>query len=883
MTPAPEPTQLAYDAATGQPVDVPISQLPDLVRSGAVGFGAGQTVTVRDATGELRQVGADDAVAHFGQTYLGGAASETDFRRQEYDKSLDTLGGQAGAFAMGLGNAATLGFGKGIASTFGRDAEENARVRAYIEGQDRVNPGTQLAGEVAGMVAPALLSGGASLGARGGAGAVARGAAAVGAPASLVSEGAGIIGRGAARLAERFGATEGGLMARGLEMTAAGAAEGAVYGLGAETSQALQHNEALTAEKLIAAAGHGALLGGGMGGGLALASHGARGLMAGVGKGAEREAVAAERLAAEVTPTVREGGALDKLADRLGLTREKLAEIAAEKAIKATGGNAGQMAKLAEMGEAAQARVAKLIIETVPERLGADLMAATKADMLRAVSAEKKAVGSRLEALTAELDATGVKVDRAAIADRLVSEVWAPLAGDRILSGTERKLEKIIDNLEKGGEMSFRELHQARAKVDKLANKMGDGATKDMFEAARGVLEDELQKQAAKTSAPSAEWAARWSAAKGDYQAAKWAEGALEKSVPKEVGSNRTLGLSEQLGLLGGGGMGAKLGAMVAGPVGAAVGGVAGGLLSAFAQNTVRRFGDQAVASVANAAAKHGTQQAIVNGVDTVIGKATSKLTNVGPKVSALTEAALSGGKAVATAVKAVPVRPVATMQEGKRSAKARAEEYNRTAEALASFVAAKGAPAREMTAGLDDGTARAVEASALKAAKWLQSKVPQAVGGDPLRGGAGGVVPPSEQDKFLRYARAVNDPLSVVEDASNGKLTPEAAEAIRACYPLLAGEIAGQILGKLATKTGPDGLTYNNAIHIGALLGTPTHELLKPQSIATLQATFGEQTGQAGQTMSDRASVPSPAPSAMKPANIASEVESKAQRIAQR
>jgi len=118
---------------------------------------------------------------------------------------------------------------------YGREYGENARARA------EENPGTALAGNFAGSLA-------------------------AGGPLSGVARG---IGGSAAR------AVGEGALARAAGAFTAGAVEGAAYGQAQAGEEAYLHNIPLTGEKLIAAMGWGAVLGGGV----SLAAHGASALL----------------------------------------------------------------------------------------------------------------------------------------------------------------------------------------------------------------------------------------------------------------------------------------------------------------------------------------------------------------------------------------------------------------------------------------------------------------------------------------------------------------------------------------------------------------------------------------------------------------------------
>jgi len=125
---------------------------------------------------------------------------------------------------------------------YGREYSENARARA------EANPGTATAGNVAGSI----IGGGA------------------------LSSGAGAIGGTAAK------ALGGGIVARAAGAFAGGALEGAAYGQAQAGEEAYLHNIPLSGEKLIAAMGWGALLGGGV----SLATHGAGALLRSGSRGA---------------------------------------------------------------------------------------------------------------------------------------------------------------------------------------------------------------------------------------------------------------------------------------------------------------------------------------------------------------------------------------------------------------------------------------------------------------------------------------------------------------------------------------------------------------------------------------------------------------------
>lgn len=86
----------------------------------------------------------------------------------------------------------------------------------------------------------------------------------------------------------------------------------------------------------------------------------------------------------------------------------------------------------------------------------------------------------------------------------------------------------------------------------------------------------------------------------------------------------------------------------------------------------------------------------------------------------------------------------------------------------------------------------------------------------------------------FNRYARAVENPLSILDDMESGTLTPQAIEAVRTIYPNLMNEIQTQTMDELAKKR--PNLTYGKKIQLSMLLGFPVSDTMKPEFIKRMQ-----------------------------------------------
>ena len=838
--PAPAPPTVTMATPEGELVAVPAAQARDLYLSGKLGFVEGESVPVA-VGGKTEFLPADQAGRALETSYTASVKGTAQAQRE---KRLDDLGGVGGTLAAAgieAGNQLLLGAGKGIVADlvdphFWPEAHE--KTKAYLRDVEEANPLASGIGGAAGLVLPLLASGGTAAGARGlargaaageaaalaraGAGAV-EGAEAVSAAArargifgagidaaTALPRGVGAIGDFAGGLAERgavaLGAREGGALAKITRTAAQGAAEMPFYSVGDAVTKAALHDEELTAEKLAAAAGHGFLWGGALGGGLGAAGQ----IMAGAGRAAKAGAAKA-----------------GELAERLGVDVPKTLEGFAErKAIQATGATKGQTLKLAEMGPEIESRVARQMTEDVPRLTGkADLATVSKAEIAEAAPLLRREKGEAVGKLVTDLDKIeGVAgPDLSRITARIEKEVEAPLRESLFTQHYADTIagmrEKIAERAAKG-EIGFEGLWKERRTLDDLVykNKIAEGSLNEQRAKVRDIIEDEIQRAATAAaeqggSGAGAEWAAKYAQAKSEYRAAKWLDDAAAGGAAGEA-RNRSIGLSEQFGTI--------QGLMLGGPAGAVA-----GLAGAVAQNMVRRYGDQVAATIATKAVKSDLIRAVSDTVTARIGGSADRF--------------LGGGKVSRAGLAAQVDADVG------RSRKASAAAYERERAELAGFLAAPDARLAAATRGLDPGTANAVRATALRAAGYLQSKAPPGeLAPNPLAPGRGTPqASPAARDAFLRAARAVKDPMSVVDDFEHGRLTREGVDALRATSPRLLGEIQAAVLGRIAEKGPPE--SYAKSLQLGILLGIPTDATLEPAFVAKVQATYAPTAPAAG------------------------------------
>lgn len=93
----------------------------------------------------------------------------------------------------------------------------------------------------------------------------------------------------------------------------------------------------------------------------------------------------------------------------------------------------------------------------------------------------------------------------------------------------------------------------------------------------------------------------------------------------------------------------------------------------------------------------------------------------------------------------------------------------------------------------------------------------------------------PSEVERFARRVRAVNDPVSVLEDVATGRVTPEGAEVLREVYPRLYAE-AQERLMEQAPKLRV-ALPHATVVRLSILFQAPLANSLEPERMQAIQA----------------------------------------------
>ncbi len=262
----------AYDAE-GNPVAPDVAA--DAVAKGQAFFKKGTRVYATNARGELVTVDAADA-ARPGYRVLSQSELAAEEAKQRYGEGLGNI---AKAGAAGAARGLTLGASDAALSAIGGEDTRKA-----LQGLRQANPITSTASEIGGAIAPVVLSGGGAAPAAG-AGTLARAGQAASAATRALGAGhraiagvGGIVERGVARglagLGYEGASAAGRIGAAAAKLGARGAAEGALYGAAQAANDSVLNGDDITAEKIIAGMGHGALFGGALGGALGAVGRG---------------------------------------------------------------------------------------------------------------------------------------------------------------------------------------------------------------------------------------------------------------------------------------------------------------------------------------------------------------------------------------------------------------------------------------------------------------------------------------------------------------------------------------------------------------------------------------------------------------------------------
>lgn len=609
----------------GKPVQVDDADATKAFATGQYGV-RGATVDVRNKDGTLGTIPADQLHAAIGQGYelVSPEEAQKELLERQYGGlaggAIETGEGLARGASGSLSDPLAVGVGQAIGGKEGGEA-----VRKHLANYKAANPTAAMGGEIVGTIAPILLSGGAAapemaaieageLGAEGftAGKALAGGARALSTPmraldaAGNVAEriAAAAVGEGSENLAAR-------LAQKALTTGARGAVEGALYGVGSQISEDVLGDHDLTAEKLLAAAGHGALFGGLTGGAL--------------GAGGEAVSSAGGALARKLSPYARSLGETQAWKSLIPAGAMK---VLTRKAERVSGGARG---------------IGRFLLDEGLVKTGDDITAIAPR-IEEALGVREAKLGELLD----EATMAGARVDGARIAARVEKETIGELAkSPNLNSGAIGKMEGLVKDLKLVAESGdIRELRNWRAKLDDQIDWSATAhkPTNDALKKARSIIEDELTDFGdAATKKMGGDWAARYKGAKLEYQRLNVANEAAQQSVQANDLTNNFFSLRD----------------VVSGAAGVVSGGPLG-LAATLGSKIARERGSATVATIMDRLADLGAVRKVADRVDRDVARAAAGL--------------VSGERKALTAPERLPISSYETEVEKARAAAASPE-----------------------------------------------------------------------------------------------------------------------------------------------------------------------------------------------------------------
>lgn len=721
------------------------------------------------------------------------------------------------AFGENALSTGTLGLSDVAAGAIGGD--EYRKNRALRE---LAFPTASTAGEVVGMVAPALIPGGAEL--EGGEALLHAGQAAEAtmegssALARAARFGGGLIrnspaglalraGEGASELVagglEHLGLEGGSLLSRavssGAKFAAGGAVEGSLFGAGGALSEAALapggDYDGL-AQKLWAGAIEGAEFGSLVGGGL--------------GVGGELAGAAARKI----------GGTFS--------AQRALRELSDAKTLKSAGYMGSDIAKVTRDNSERVHQLAEAL--RGEESIG---WADTLADRSKKIETARREAGETLGEMRKALDEARPPGQGVAVRDVLdeararaqALRIDAITSADkRMAAKFSREINQMREAFPEGEPVSFEAAHDLRRKLDEELTNYGrrtypaSGGKRppDTFERQLMTLRTDLEKQFETTADAvmkdtTPEFRAQYQDAKARYGALKEISAVSKKRVGSLAG-NRDLSLTDTM----------------AGLTGFATMGPAG-ILAAAANRAVR-----------------STQ------ADHIVGKLAADLAkldeHITHSVSRWGDKARKAAKRNLTVQevlhKTTEVGHVATsstlhVREGAGEQREHVKEYFQKLQTVERE--AKSPPGTLVHIPDAPKTQEAAEAVRRRQAEYLLREAPvgPATIENPVLARIARQTPPNIVDtlQWLRKVKTIEDPKSVLSALEDRRLTTDHVEALKVGSPEVLAMIRRAAVDQVASHNSD--MAYEDRLQLGILLGVPTDPSLKPAAIASSQAVY--------------------------------------------
>jgi hypothetical protein len=790
------PTDL-LNQETGQVERLDDTQLLPAFQSGKYAFIKGDDYAFKDPqSGETKLVGADEASQLLSKGHQLDTQADTSAMRlqQEYGKETSGLGEYARGFlntiSFGGADALDLAAAEAIG---GKEARHE--LSAKMEASEELHKGAHYAGAATGFVAPLLLTGGAS-----GAAALAeeggilgKGAAALAkvgelgaAPMNVLNEIGGIGGKVTGALVGE--ASESALvriLQKGLKSGADAAVQGGLIGVADQLHEDALGDHELNGEKVAGAFGHGAFYGGMMGAGLGATGEA---LSSGAKWAVTKASPMAKAFAEEqAVRSLSYGGLAPKAyMNQLERIQGGMRGVGRELLDSGVVKMGDTFEQIAPKARAAADEAGQGLTEGL-RKLDAQISGPKTADVVGRVS---EAMEGKFGKLRESQASTFNKINT------LMQDFASSSGGENVTLEGLRDFRRLVDN----------EIRWAAPAPGAPMN-----ATQEALKSVRGVMESELEKtidQAGESLSGDA--LKEYKTLKLKYQRLNAAADMAEDSATR-ANKNQMFGVTDKA--LAGAGI--IHGLATGNPLVAATG-------------------------IATSALHHVAQQR-GNSTAAVALDKLSDLIAIRKTVESMDER-MSNGVAGFLEGKPPQHEPVLF-----RSAKARDEAFDQVSKRVRIASSDPEKAADSVSRALQGAyahapkIARSATSAAARAAVFLAAKLPP---NPPPRS----ITPqfekpsvdPATKDKFLRYAKAADDPLSVVDDMAKGRLTREGVETIREVYPKLFESLQKEALTKCSDLQKP--ISYDQKLQLGLLLDVPTDSTLEPQFIARMQQTYAEE-----------------------------------------
>ncbi len=802
-------------------------EVPDPVPAVAPIQPTGRTVTLIDDTGSARTI--DEAEA--GLALQAGWREETpeEFAARTEAEQYGGFGEQVEGTLEEVARVGSFGLSDPIITgaleaTKGQEFADAERARMAARQRQL---GT--VGKVAGTVGGLGLSAGLGLG-----------------RAGLAAE--GLVGRGLARAGLGGTGVAASALGAGAKLAAGGAVEGGLFGAGQALSEAALEpggNYDNLASRLVAGGKQGAGFGAGAGaflgvGGGALGALGRKGLgyltgPAGLKKTLER--FAEERAFKTLNPRISD-------VQRLGRTGAEAETKLHTMAREMLDGQLDDGTRIFRAGIKAEDLTGNL--QRASRETG------KKLDSLResVFEAEESALAS------GAYRSTAVDPDALRFLGAVEKQVLAPLS--KSLSPTVRsKADDVVRELstlrglvESGERVTLRDLTKFRMELDDIIRPrpVGPGlrplppAHVAELESVRRLLEDTIEdgiERVAKDIDPKT--LGLYRELKKRYGSYATAKAIAEKSSVRDLRnrwaqpSDYGTGVATAAGIIGGGA--------------SALGGLATGAAVAMGHKILRERGSSTIAVLAGKLARYDGR---MNAGISKFFSAAAPRRALG--VGARADVAEQTGRTR----DAMRARESETLADGYRKRLKEIQGWNPASMDEDVGQIAKAAP----------GTATGYAARQARARKFLLSKAPrELLGDDPIQAHIKPAVPSRpELEKFSRYLRTVEDPLSVLDDLNRGRLSREQVETLKVVDPGVYEDLQTRVMEKLGDTT--ERLPYLKRVQLGMLLEIPTDPSLQPGRVRMSQELYAQAPA-----------VPAPGPSA-KPGAMSRAVASPSQSL---